>query len=229
MLILGIETSGTRGEIAVCRGADCLAEAALEAAPRRHAQTLVSQLDTTLKNLGLRVADLDAIAVSVGPGSFTGLRVGVVCAKTLAYVTGCRLAAVDSLQAIAANSPPEVTTVHVISDAQRGDVFVGTYNRIADGEWSREGEISIVKADAWMQARSPGETLCGPALGVYGTIAASMCHLLPEAAWTPRARFVASIGWRRIERGHVADCMTLEPFYLRRSAAEEKRDLGQPR
>ena len=71
--------------------------------------------------------------MSVGPGSFTGLRVGVVCAKTLAYATGARLAAVDTLEAIAANSPPDVETVHVITDAQRGDLFVGTYRRTADG------------------------------------------------------------------------------------------------
>jgi len=229
MLILGIETSGTRGEIAVCRDADCLAEAALENAPRRHAQTLVSQLNTTLKRLGLRVADLDGIAVSMGPGSFTGLRVGVVCAKTLAYVTGCRLAAVDTLQAIAANTPPDVATVHVLSDAQRGDLFVGTYNRIADGEWIREGEISIVKAEPWFQARHPDDTLCGPALAVYGSIAPTTCRVLPEAAWSPRARIVASIGRRQIERGDLADCATLEPFYLRRSSAEEKRDPSPTR
>jgi tRNA threonylcarbamoyladenosine biosynthesis protein TsaB len=79
-LVLGIETSGLVGRVALCRGTECLSEVCLEEAPRRHAQTLVSQIGALLSQAGKSVVDLDAIAVSVGPGSFTGLRVGVVCA-----------------------------------------------------------------------------------------------------------------------------------------------------
>ncbi len=84
------------------------------------------------------------MAVSVGPGSFTGLRVGVVCAKTLAYANGCQLAAVDTLEAIAANSPADVVSVHVIADAQRGDLFVADYCRKSIVEWDRDRPPRIV-------------------------------------------------------------------------------------
>ena len=82
-LILAIETSGMRGSIALCRDDACLGEAMLKEAPRRHAQTLVSQIDEMLRRLDVRAADLNVVAVSIGPGSFTGLRVGGSCPRPL--------------------------------------------------------------------------------------------------------------------------------------------------
>jgi tRNA threonylcarbamoyladenosine biosynthesis protein TsaB len=221
MLLLGIETSGQPGGIAVVRDGQCLYEAALGDAPRRHAQTLVSEIDAALERLKLSIGQFDAVAVSIGPGSFTGLRVGVVCAKTLAYATGCKLTAVDTLQAIAANSPPDIAAVHVIADAQRGDVYLGTYRRSPEEEWIREGPITIVAAKMWVAARSPEEAITGPGLATCHEVVS--CQVLPPAWWLPTARTIAQIGARQIERGELADCASLEPFYLRASAAEEKK------
>jgi tRNA threonylcarbamoyladenosine biosynthesis protein TsaB len=227
MLILGIETSGHRGSIAVCDGANGLAEVELESIGRRHAQTLVSQIDATLGRLQSHPRDLQAVAVSIGPGSFTGLRVGVTCAKTLAYATGCHLSAVDTLAAIAANSPGDVEVVSVVSDAQRGELFVGTYRRQPDGSWvsadnSTDAPVTIVSAESWLGSRAVGETFSGPGLQKYRPLVRQDCRILPENLWTPRARVVAEIGLRKIERGELADPEQLEPFYLRRSAAEER-------
>jgi tRNA threonylcarbamoyladenosine biosynthesis protein TsaB len=227
MLILGIETSGLRGGIAVYRDGVCLADAALENAPRRHAQTLVTQIQATLERLAVRVADLEAVAVSIGPGSFTGLRVGVVCAKTLAYATGCRLAAVDTFAAIAANSPADLAAVHVIADAQRGDLFLGTYHRSAAGDWIGKDRPTIVAAQEWFATLREGDVVSGPGLAAVDQRPESArWRILPESAWTPSARTIAQIGARQIAEGHLADCATLEPFYLRRSAAEERADAA---
>ncbi len=227
MLILGIETSGSKGSIAVCRGRECLAESPLEDAPRRHAQTLVSQMRAALRHLKLRVADLDAVAVSIGPGSFTGLRVGVVCAKTLAYAARVRLAAVDTLLAIAANSPPDVGAVHVIADAQRGELFAAAFRRSPAGEWVAEGPTRLVPAATWAAARKRDDCITGPGLALCAEQIPSACRRLSEEFWIPTARQVARLGARQIEHGETADCATLEPFYLRRSAAEEKADRGK--
>jgi tRNA threonylcarbamoyladenosine biosynthesis protein TsaB len=221
-LVLGIETSGLAGGIALCRGDICLAEALLQEAPRRHAQTLVSQIGALLRQTGLAVRDLDAVAVSIGPGSFTGLRVGVVCAKTLAYATKCRLAAIDTLKAIAANSPQGVERVHVIADALRGDVYVATYHP-AGGAWTVDEPPAIAAAEPWLAALSAGETITGPGLSVYGKLVPASCRQLPPELWTPHARTIAQLGLRQLDQGEVADCATLEPFYLRRSAAEERK------
>jgi tRNA threonylcarbamoyladenosine biosynthesis protein TsaB len=224
MLILGIETSGLEGSIAVCRDRACLAKAPLETAPRRHAQTLVAQIAEVMRRLDIRAADLEGVAVSIGPGSFTGLRVGVVCAKTLAYAIGCSLAAVDTLAAIAANSPLDVKVVHVIADAQRGDLFAGTYRRVSATDWDCEHPPAIVSADTWIATLAEGDVILGPALATYRLQVPGRCRQLPPSDWNPSARNVAEIGARQIERGLVADVEHLEPRYLRRSAAEERAE-----
>ncbi|HET6325032.1 MAG TPA: tRNA (adenosine(37)-N6)-threonylcarbamoyltransferase complex dimerization subunit type 1 TsaB [Planctomycetaceae bacterium] len=225
-LVLGIETSGLAGSIALCRGAECLSEVRLEEAPRRHAQTLVSQVGVLLRESGHRVRDLHAVSVSIGPGSFTGLRVGVVCAKTLAYATGCQLAAVDTLQAIAANCPAEVERVHVIADALRGDAYVATYD-LSGGIWQAEHPPTIAAAQAWLAERAPGEVISGPGLASYADFVPQGCRQLPVETWTPRAAVVARLGLGQLDRGDRADCATLVPFYLRRSAAEERKSRSE--
>jgi tRNA threonylcarbamoyladenosine biosynthesis protein TsaB len=222
-LTLAIETSGLPGSIALCCGPECLVEAILDEAPRRHAQTLVSEIGRRLKETSRSVRELQAVAVSIGPGSFTGLRVGVVCAKTLAYATGCRLAAVDTLRAIAANSGPGVERVHVMCDALRGDAYVATY-RLSAGVWTAEQPPSIVVARTWLSERPPGDTISGPGLATYGQLVPAECRQLSPETWIPRARIIAQLGQEQLARGDAADCATLEPFYLRRSAAEERRD-----
>jgi tRNA threonylcarbamoyladenosine biosynthesis protein TsaB len=221
-LVLGIETSGLAGSVALCRGEECLFETRLEEAPRRHAQTLVAQIGALLARTGRKVRELDAVAVSIGPGSFTGLRVGVVCAKTLAYATGCRLAAVDTLKVIAANSHTGADHVNVIADALRGDVYAATYRRAGDA-WTTEQPPAIVAAQSWLAERAPGEVVGGPGLATYAQFVPATCRQLSPESWTPRARVVAQLGWRQLAEGQAADCATLVPFYLRRSAAEERK------
>jgi tRNA threonylcarbamoyladenosine biosynthesis protein TsaB len=221
-LTLGIETSGLAGSIALCRGEDCVSETFLEEAPRRHAQTLVAQIGALLREAGLSVRDLHAVAVSIGPGSFTGLRVGVVCAKTLAYATDCQLAAVDTLQAIAANSPVGVDRVYVVADALRGDAYVAGYE-FRDGTWTTEQPPTIAAAQSWLAERVPGEVISGPGLAAFAQFVPPGCRQLPAEAWTPRARVIAQLGLAQLKRGDAADCATLVPFYLRRSAAEERK------
>jgi tRNA threonylcarbamoyladenosine biosynthesis protein TsaB len=221
-LVLGIETSGLAGSIALCRGTELRAESRLEEAPRRHAQTLVLQIGTLLREAGASVHDLDVVAVSVGPGSFTGLRVGVVCAKTLAYATGCQLAAVDTLRAIAANAPTDVSCLCVMADALRGDAYVASYRRDGD-DWKTEHAPRIAPAQTWVAERQPGEVISGPGLATYAQVVPSSWRQLGAETWTPLARVVAQLGLGQVERGETADCATLIPFYLRRSSAEERK------
>jgi tRNA threonylcarbamoyladenosine biosynthesis protein TsaB len=224
MLILGIETSGLRGSIAVCSEGECLGEIELENAPRRHAQTLVTQIGALFRQRGLKFTELAAVAVSIGPGSFTGLRVGTVCAKTLAYATGCRLVSVDTFAAIAANSPPEAESVHVVADAQRGDLFAGEYRRTQGSDWLCVTPPRIVRAADLFASLTVDDRVSGPGLQNGAPGGPGVCKCLPAEAWIPAARQVAEIGRRQLDAGLAADVATLEPLYLRRSAAEEKAD-----
>jgi tRNA threonylcarbamoyladenosine biosynthesis protein TsaB len=224
MNILGIDTSGREGSLALRCDGQCTGERSLAKTERRHAQTLVAEIDSLVRETGLEFTDLNGVAVSIGPGSFTGLRVGVTCAKTLAWATGCHVAAVDTLQVIAQNAPDDVDDVHVISDAQRGELFVGRYVRGNDGMFASVGEIEIVAVAGWCDQRTPDCVVTGPGLDKYADGFASSVRLLEPEQRLPSASIVARFGERQIGAGETADLWSLEPLYIRRSAAEEKRD-----
>ena len=224
MLTLGIETSGRVGAVALYRDGRCLAERPLQQAGRRHAQTLVAEIERLFEEFNSRPADCDLVAVSIGPGSFTGLRVGVVCAKTFAYATRCSLAAVDTYLCIAENSPADVHAVWVIGDAQRGELYAGHYRRDADGLWTSTAEITVAAGDTWCQARSSGDVVSGPGIDRFESELTSRCRVLELEYRDPRATVVARLGERKLKESGSDDFWSLEPFYLRRSAAEEKWD-----
>lgn len=226
MLTLGIETSGRPGSVALCRDGVCLDERPLEQQGRRHAQSLVAEIDRLLRQFECRGADCELVAVSIGPGSFTGLRVGVVCAKTVCYAAGCRLAAVDTFLCVAENSPADVDNVYVVGDAQRGELFAGRYARHANGFWTQTEEIAIVNGETWCRARNPGDVVTGTGVEKFKQELSTNCRVLKTEYRSPLATVVARLGERKLETGTGDDLWSLEPLYLRRSAAEEKRDAA---
>lgn len=226
---LGIETSGLAGLVALRRDGQLLEERELEHTRRRHAQTLIQELQTLLQNHSVAPWDVDLVGVSHGPGSFTGLRVGIVVAKTFAYATGCRLAAVDTFAAIAEAADDSVTSLSVVSDAQREQLFVGEFIRDPQSDLlKRPTEISIIDANTWctdLRDRGPaGFAIAGPVLSRLQDAIHPDVRQLDESAWQPRAAAVAAITERLATSGQFADAFDLEPFYLRKSSAEEKRD-----
>src|ERR1041385_8383863 len=116
--LLVIETSGRAGTVGVAVGHDLRRVRRLDEA-RRHARDLAPAVAELLKAEGWKARDLQAVTVSRGPGSYTGLRVGIMSAKTLAYATGCVLLAVDTFAAIAHQAPAEALCLDVIADAQQ--------------------------------------------------------------------------------------------------------------
>jgi len=229
MFVVGLETSGLVGSVALLREGELLAERSLGEAGRRHAQSLVLELHELLQSHGAKPREVKAIAVSKGPGSFTGLRVGLVCAKTFAYATGCQFVAVDTLEAIADNCPLTVRDVWIVENAQRGDFFVGRYERDEAGIWSQAGPIQTVAAEEWLAARSADETITGPGLA-HGVLQSVRARLLTdEAVARPRAAAIARLGQRRLLACNAAshpedfDFWKAVPFYIRSSAAEELR------
>ncbi len=232
LLTLGVETSGMIGAVALRRAGQTVESVSLQQSGRRHAQTLVAEVDALLHRVGISSQQLDVVAASIGPGSFTGLRVGVVFAKTLAYAIGCRLAAVDTFRAIAAASPTDISELFVVSDAQRGDLFVGRYS-LGDSTNgpTRLGEIAIESAVSFCQ-RVQGITASRSDIAITGSAATTLQTVLPPFVRVlapelqhPRAEFIAALGEQQALAGELSDPWLLEPFYLRRSAAEEKAAL----
>jgi tRNA threonylcarbamoyladenosine biosynthesis protein TsaB len=224
-LTLGIETSGFGGSVALVRSGVVIASRDLDPTGRRHARTLVPEIQSLLREAGRTALELQLIAVSIGPGSFTGLRVGVVCAKTLAWAVGAKVLAVDTFLATAAQSPPAVAAVQVVGDGQRGDLYIGRYHRQDNGDWTRDGDIAIRPAEDWLAQLTTEDVVTGPALERHAS--AIRCRVLPLELRQPLASTVALLGERRLTiTGTSDDLWLLEPFYLRKSGAEEKAEMA---
>ena len=126
--LLAVETSGIKGSLALLQDGVVAEERSLAVEGRRNAQTLVSEAAGLLKDHDLKPADVSAVAVSFGPGSFTGLRVGITFAKTFCWANDSKLIAVDTHRALAHRVDHAEQLVTVVSDAQRGELFVSEYS-----------------------------------------------------------------------------------------------------
>ena len=228
MLIVGIETSGMAGSVALIRDGQTIEMRSLEQAGRRHAQGLALELRDLLKRHSVTPKAVDAVAVSRGPGSFTGLRVGMVCAKTFAYATSCQFVAVDTFIAVAMNCSPDIPELWVVEDAQRSELFAGRYQH-TDGRWHRPGPVEVVDAEEWLKSRSDSETVVGRGLARCDlSLTAARC-LTEDQYSQPLASSVALLGEQMLlnPKSYAEidfDCWRSVPFYIRRSAAEEQRD-----
>lgn len=223
MLTLAIETSATTGSVALLDDENCLVERTLELG-QAHGQSLIPGIHQILSERNLSARDCGLIAVSIGPGSFTGLRVGIVCAKTWAYATKAPLVGVSTFAAIAENAPADVSSLQVISDAQRGDLFIGRFQRAAAGEWSSTSGIEILSAETWVSSLTPADTVAGPGLLKVIELIAGRARVLDQAQSVARAVSIGRLGYREAVAGRFSDPWTLEPLYLRRSSAEDKWD-----
>ncbi len=124
-LLAGLDCTGETWSVALVRGSECLAECGgLNA--RAHLRWLFPALVDCASRSGVRLADLESVAVTSGPGSFTGLRLGIVTARTMAQVLGCPVRPVDTLEALAWNVPESPRVVAAL-DARRGEVFAACF------------------------------------------------------------------------------------------------------
>jgi tRNA threonylcarbamoyladenosine biosynthesis protein TsaB len=151
--------------------------------------------------------------------------VGVTTTKTLAYVTGAAVIGVDTLAAIAAQSPEKVMSVWPAFDAQRGELFVAEWRRI-DGPdllaWRETSRPRIVDGATWIAGRSSGDAVSGPGLRRWREQIPDGVNVIAEELWQPRAATVGRLGWRKYQAGARQDLWGLSPNYFRVSAAEEK-------
>lgn len=225
MIVLGIETSGRSGSVAVVREQQVLKENELSATGRRHARTLVPEIGELLTKLQMTLQDVDAVAVSVGPGSFTGLRVGVTCAKTLAYSLQKPLLAVDTFLAVAERFSQEVGSLWLIDDALRGDVCAGFYRRNSAGEWQGIQDPQLLPVVEFRAGLNADDLVSGPGVSRMEDELVGIRLAAPELR-LPQASQIALVGERRLKRGEVDDFWSVEPHYMRRSAAEEKAEIA---
>ncbi|MCI0642363.1 MAG: tRNA (adenosine(37)-N6)-threonylcarbamoyltransferase complex dimerization subunit type 1 TsaB [Gemmataceae bacterium] len=223
-----IETSHRQGKVALALGDRIVGRRLLEES-RRHARDLAPFTQELLREQGWKPRDLAGVIVSRGPGSYTGLRVGLMSAKTLAYATGCALLSVETFAAVALQVPQNASNVFVIADAQQDKIYVQHFALSSKGEWAKSAELSIVPFGAWKNTLRAADWVTGPGLEAFAERLPSHVHIAERCLWLPDAESLLRLGCRRWQAKDKDDVYALEPIYLRPSAAEIKSQESRVR
>jgi tRNA threonylcarbamoyladenosine biosynthesis protein TsaB len=224
VLILALDTSSPSGSIAVLREEKVIGVVSTST-EETYSSRMFRQLEFLLRELNLSQDAFDLFAVNSGPGSFTGLRVGLAAAKGWAEAYGRPVAPISGLEAVAAQSPSGSVLVPVL-DARRGQVYFGFYRREVD-RLAREGDDRVA---------TPGEFLSVltqfPEYSQAVVVCPDADTLAQMAAQSPSggiiyqrvsnvlAPLVGQLAHERAKRGEVVDALALDANYVRRSDAE---------
>ena len=228
--IVAIETSGQAGSVAVAQGPDCLAVRDL-AGRRDHAVGLLPAIDALTRQVGWCPSDIDEIHVSAGPGSFTGLRVGITVARTLALATGVRIVPVPTLAVLARNAlaaSPRPAHLAVILDAKRVQVYGAVFALDQDRYEPIVAPCVTEPDQLWARVPRPLAVLGDGITQHREAVDRANLQILPETLWQARAEHVHALGHELARAGKYADPRTVVPFYLRRPEAEEKWEQRHP-
>lgn len=192
---------------------------------RRHTRDLAPVMRDLLAKTEWEPKSIDLVIVDEGPGSYTGLRVGIVTAKLFAYATGAALIAVDAMVALAADAPKGFATVRPIIDAQQGLVYAATLSR---GDEEIEPSFilptHVIPAKEWAAQLRPDEFVTGPAISRFADLIPEGISAASPGRFNPSTHALWEIGRKRFRSGQRDDIWSLEPRYLRPSAAQEKWD-----
>ena len=226
MRILALETVDQSGSVAALTGDRIVAQRDLD--PQvRSAQSLAPTIAEVLENARWNPREIELVAVAVGPGSFTGLRVGVTTAKMLAYAVGSQVLGVNALEAVAWQVPEGIDQICVVVDAQREQLFAAHFRRDFASVWQWQEPAVLVDAQSWLAGLSAAEAISGPGLAKLANRLPGSVHVLERALWSPRAVTVGRLAWQQYQSGRRDDVFTLVPQYFRPSAAEEKRQQAK--
>lgn len=232
MRILALETSLRQGSLAILAGGatglGVVAEQELPAEVRT-AQSLFPALADLLRASFLQPSDLDLICVAAGPGSFTGLRIGVTAAKTLAFALQAKLIDVSTLAALAAGVGPVPGRLWSILDAQREELFVAYFDGIQEAAPIEPPETHIWARKQWLAMLRPGDRVVGPPLAQLASQLPPGVFPVDASLWYPRASAVGRLGHAAFTAGREVNPVQLVPNYYRQSAAEEKAEREMAR
>ena len=223
MLTLAIDTATSFVGVAIGRDGGVLAEVGIDGG-RRHAEELAPAIERLVRETAVSLDDLACIAVGIGPGLYTGLRVGVTTARTLAQVLDVPVVGIPSLDLVAYPRRAADRRVVALVDARRKEVFAARY-RAVPGGMERDGEYTV-EAPAALAAElaSAGEPslVVGDGALEYADVFAGIDHVElggPDAA-APSVAALVELATVRFERGETSRAEEIAPLYLRRSDAE---------
>ena len=222
MKILAIETTERQGSIALSESKSLRYHHLLPATDRS-AATLAPEIKAICDKHNWTLGDVDRFAVTTGPGSFTGLRVGIVTTKTLGYALGKEVVGINTLDAIAIQSS-HIGLLEVVMDAQRNEVFSRRY-LLENGNLPRPlTDVCIIDDQQWAAQLPEGIKVTGPVLKKIKENLPAHTQTEAEENWAPRAESVAHLA---ATASPLDSPLKLMPQYFRLSAAEEKAGSKQ--
>ncbi|NJD68565.1 MAG: tRNA (adenosine(37)-N6)-threonylcarbamoyltransferase complex dimerization subunit type 1 TsaB [Candidatus Methylomirabilota bacterium] len=225
MLVMGIETSTMQGGVALVSAAGVICEYTLNV-KATHSERLLPLIDRALQDAGVGLGQVEGLAVAVGPGSFTGLRIGLSTVKGLAIAGGQPLVGVSTLEAMAWTLPFCTYQICPILDARKGEIYFARFRHQGDRLIRLTDDAATASDSVWSGIGEP-TVFVGDGLAVYADLLRARLKELalfpPLAGRGGRAAAVAELGRRRLLDGHRDDPAGLIPQYLRPSEAELKR------
>lgn len=224
MIVLGIESASLQGGVALVGSDGVIAEYVLNV-KATYSERLLPAVDHVLRDARITMDEIEGLAVSIGPGSFTGLRIGLSTVKGLALATGKPVVGVPTLQALAWSIPHCRYPVCPILDARKHEVYSAIF-AYRDGELVCLMEEAALVPQALVKHIAQPTLFVGDGWRVYGAFfqqALGKLVIPPPTSWTVSPAAVADLGRRRLCKGEKDPVEDLVPRYIRPSEAELKR------
>jgi tRNA threonylcarbamoyladenosine biosynthesis protein TsaB len=222
MRILAVDTSTLAGGVALMEASRVLCDLRLDVSAS-HAPRLLTLIHHSLRLASVPLSSIDLFAVSQGPGSFTGLRIGIATLMGLAHALQRDVVGIDSLEALALKAWPAPVQVGALLDARKGEVFGALFHAGASGP-SRLTPNLVMSPEAFCAKISKPTLLLGPGVEVYRGVweryLGSLAIFAPPWLSTPCSVEVAALAFNQAIIGHGGPRMALSPSYVRPSEAE---------
>jgi tRNA threonylcarbamoyladenosine biosynthesis protein TsaB len=218
-VVLALDTSSTVGGVAVTRGAEVLGEETWHAGGRQTVQVMPAAI-RLCERAGLSLADVSLVAVATGPGSFTGLRVGVSLAKGVAAARGVPLVGISTLDVVASQFRDTGRDLVTLVDAGRGQIYAAAY-RNTRGDLTRRGEIAVLSEDelpAFVRDAGRSVFVGGELTPVRALVLGALpgVRVASPATTLRRPAHLAEAAFLRWLSGSTDQVATLQPLYLKR-------------
>ncbi|MEW5768370.1 MAG: tRNA (adenosine(37)-N6)-threonylcarbamoyltransferase complex dimerization subunit type 1 TsaB [bacterium] len=217
MIILAVETATLTGSVALLGSEDIVIEHT-SGSPGTHSVWLMPAIERIFKQAGFSLSDLEAIAVSLGPGSFTGLRVGISTVRGLAQTLRLPVVGIPTLDGLASHSIDTSYRICPILDARKKQVYAAFY-RSQKGEIVRISDYLAIEPSHLVDMIQEPVFFLGEGLEVYQAFLkenlGDLAHFAPPTHWRTRALSIASLGLKALERGEGRDFREITPLYIR--------------
>jgi tRNA threonylcarbamoyladenosine biosynthesis protein TsaB len=220
MIVLGLDTSAYVNAVGLCDGRRVLADATFPARTDSLEQ-IVDNIDSVLKGAGLTLEQVQGIGVGLGPGSWTGIRVGVTVGKMLAFSTGKPVSGVPTLEALACTVRQQSRPLCTVISVGAGDAVYAGFYRVEDDEVTRRGDYYIGDLKGLAALIKEPHVLVGEgALSYAATVAQASGLDVKGIEARPGGAAVACLAARRLARDESDDALALTPLYLKESTAK---------